>query len=157
MWGSIIVNRIGKATHFVVRNVYLMIIYQKTISWNEVTKPVSKDFFDVIPLEILYYIGWNCFGSFTYFFRKVSLIFATMLLFESNNLFKLNELRFDGASKPGILNRLGAKVIAYADGPSGQYKGNYQQEQAARRFCGCTVQCGLLPLRYGGPFVGYRQ
>ena len=56
IWGSIIVNRIGKATHFVVRNLYTMIIYQKTISWNEVTKPVSKDFFDVIPLEIFYNI-----------------------------------------------------------------------------------------------------
>lgn len=56
IWGSIIVNRIGKATHFVVRNLYSMIIYQKTISWNEVTKPVSKDFFDVIPLEIFYNI-----------------------------------------------------------------------------------------------------
>lgn len=56
IWGSIIVNRIGKATHFVVRNLYSMIIHQKTISWKEVTKPVSKDFFDVIPFEIFYNI-----------------------------------------------------------------------------------------------------
>lgn len=42
-----------------------------------------------------------------------------MLLFESNNLFKLNELRFDGASKSGILNRSGSRFIAYADRPSG--------------------------------------
>jgi len=56
IWGSIVVNRIGKATHFIFKNLYSIVVYRKAISWKEVTKPASEDFFDVIPLEIFYNI-----------------------------------------------------------------------------------------------------
>ena len=57
IWMSFVVNRIGKAAHFIGLNAFLLISNRKLKSWSAVTKPKSDDFFYAVPLEIVYNIG----------------------------------------------------------------------------------------------------
>ena len=54
IWMSFVVNRIGKAAHFIGLNTFLLISNRKLKSWSAVTKPKSDDFFYAVPLEIVY-------------------------------------------------------------------------------------------------------